>query len=158
MKWTKEEINYLIDNYSKDISLRIILDRLKRTKRAVSHKASRLGLSRNRIPHNKPKDPLHRKIADKKYYEKNKVIIYKNKRIRLRNYKREIADMLGGQCSRCSYKKCLGALDFHHISNNKENEVTYFLSYGSKQKALKEAEKCILLCANCHRELHYKDL
>ena len=47
-------------------------------------------------------------------------------------------------------------LDFHHIDNNKEHNLGD-LSCGkySKKKILEEFSKCIPLCSNCHRELHY---
>ena len=62
--------------------------------------------------------------------------------------------MLGGKCSKCGYNKCLEALDFHHDKGNKEGMISKLTKDFSKQKSLKEVKKCILLCANCHRELH----
>ena len=63
--------------------------------------------------------------------------------------------MKGGKCSRCGYDKHLFTLDFHHTKGNKEEVVSKLIKDYSKQKALKEIEKCILLCANCHREVHF---
>ena len=63
-------------------------------------------------------------------------------------------ELKGGKCSICGYNKCIEALDFHHI-DPEEKEMN--MSRG-KSKAwnivLKELDKCILLCSNCHRELH----
>ena len=75
-----------------------------------------------------------------------------NRRKRL---KAEAINLLGGKCKICGYNKCPDALDFHHPKNNKEGNIGTFLKNESREKLLKEAEKCILLCANCHRELHY---
>lgn len=64
-------------------------------------------------------------------------------------------NLLGGKCSNCGYNKCSAALEFHHISDNKE-----FTIAGAKyswNKLEKEIKKCILLCSNCHRELHNPD-
>ena len=55
----------------------------------------------------------------------------------------------------CGYDRYLGALDFHHLDPNKK-------SFGLSKKGLthswekikSEIDKCILVCANCHRELH----
>ncbi len=55
-------------------------------------------------------------------------------------------------CSKCKYNKYGGALDWHHTDDNKERRIT-IRSYFSKLGEL-EREKCILLCANCHREEH----
>jgi 5-methylcytosine-specific restriction endonuclease McrA len=62
-------------------------------------------------------------------------------------------DYKGGVCSRCNYSKCPEALEFHHISDKafgvSANGITR-----SWTKTQIELDKCILLCANCHRELH----
>ena len=72
--------------------------------------------------------------------------------------KKRLVEHLGGKCVQCEYDKCPAALDFHHI-NPEEKE---FRLSGSKMRRkfetlVKEAEKCMLLCANCHRELHYNE-
>jgi predicted HNH restriction endonuclease len=157
MKWTKENINYLIDKYPSNTPLKEILQYLKRSKKAVSHKAMRLGISRPNVPVNKPKDKNHRKKYDKAYYEKHKKKIYKKKKSRELNYKLEILKKLGNKCNKCGYNKCIAALDFHHNTGEKEKNIAILLRESSKQKILKEVQKCILLCANCHREVHYKN-
>ena len=63
-----------------------------------------------------------------------------------------LVDALGGKCVVCGYDKCRQALDFHHLDPKaKEYNVNTIRSF---EKALKEAKKCVLLCANCHREFH----
>jgi hypothetical protein len=157
MKWKESELKYLRENYSsKKVSFKDLIKKLGRTKRAISHKGARLGLSRPRIPINKPKDPKHRRIYDRKYYDIHKKRIYKRKKRRTRKIKLELIELLGGKCSMCKYKKCPAALDFHHVGSKKEQNIAKIIGDSSKQKALKEVKKCILVCANCHRELHYK--
>lgn len=48
------------------------------------------------------------------------------------------------------------ALDFHHIeSDNKESTISRMVKDGrSWESILKEASKCVILCANCHRKVH----
>lgn len=76
---------------------------------------------------------------------------YKNKR---KNFKTQIVELKGGKCINCGYNKCFAALDLHHISP-KEKEFSFNRSNLSlSPKILKELEKCILLCSNCHREIH----
>lgn len=76
--------------------------------------------------------------------------------------RREIKLRHGGRCSKCGYSKCLAALQFHHIEpNNKKFGITEALRLSrlkySREEIEKESEKCILLCANCHLELHYPE-
>ena len=57
-------------------------------------------------------------------------------------------------CTHCGYKAHAVALDFHHINRvEKTVEVSRVWKTGWKQqeKLKKEIEKCIILCANCHR-------
>jgi len=61
---------------------------------------------------------------------------------------------MGGKCELCGYDKCIFALDFHH-KGNKENNIAHIINNESKGKALKEIKNCLLVCANCHRELHH---
>ncbi|MCK5449622.1 hypothetical protein KAI32_02050 [Candidatus Pacearchaeota archaeon] len=61
---------------------------------------------------------------------------------------------MGGRCSKCGYDKCRAALEFHHNTSDKGGDMAYIIKNKSREKALKEGKKCILLCANCHRELH----
>lgn len=56
----------------------------------------------------------------------------------------------------CGYNKNIAALEFHHVNpEEKEFEIDIrHFSNTSLQKLKEEVNKCILLCANCHRELH----
>lgn len=62
----------------------------------------------------------------------------------------------GGKCSKCGYNKCIAALDFHHIdSKNKSFGISQGMRMGLPyKKLLKETKKCILVCSNCHHEMH----
>lgn len=64
---------------------------------------------------------------------------------------------LGNCCSKCGYKKNTAALSFHHTDGDeKDFKLTLReCSNNSLETLLKELDKCILLCANCHMELHY---
>lgn len=154
MRWKKEEINFLIEKYPTNMPLSEIIKTLNKSKKSIQHKAARLEISRPRIPVNKPKNKAHRNIYDKRYYEKNKSRIFKLRNQRLKNKKIEILNSLGGKCSLCGYNKSIYALEFHHNKGEKEECVSKLIKNCAKQKALKEAEKCIILCSNCHKEFH----
>lgn len=64
-------------------------------------------------------------------------------------------DLLGGKCFLCGYSREIKALDFHHLD---ESTKLFGLSdrglTRSWKKTKEEVLKCVLLCANCHREVH----
>ncbi len=66
-----------------------------------------------------------------------------------------IRSLFGGACRKCGYKACLAALDFHHLDpKTKTGNVLKIIKSRGKHAAIEEAKKCILLCSNCHDELH----
>jgi hypothetical protein len=71
-----------------------------------------------------------------------------------RNAKRWAVEKLGGRCSRCGYDKCVGALHFHHVDDDKEFTFSHAGHTRSYEKLENELKKCILVCANCHAEIH----
>ena len=74
--------------------------------------------------------------------------------IKRRAIKKALLNYAGGKCQRCGYDKCARALEFHHLDPN-EKDFGISTSLSRDIDALKaEADKCILLCANCHAELH----
>jgi hypothetical protein len=79
--------------------------------------------------------------------------------------KKEWVTYKGGQCSRCGYRGCVQALTFHHVDPALKR---FYLTDGggkigaygrgcrgrTKKEIFEELDRCILLCANCHAELH----
>lgn len=61
----------------------------------------------------------------------------------------------GGKCEKCGYNKCKDALDFHHLDPNEKDFGIGHKGYTRAWEKIKvELDKCILVCANCHREIH----
>lgn len=98
-------------------------------------------------------DNAHRR----KYYKKSKGK-WKEYREKFRNtikewwqdYRKELV------CSRCGDERWY-VLDFHHRNpTEKERAVSEMVFKGwSKKRILLEVSKCDVLCANCHREIHF---
>lgn len=65
----------------------------------------------------------------------------------------ELVEYKGGKCEKCGYSKCIDALDFHHVDPN-EKDFTIGGKSWSFDRLKNEVDKCILVCANCHREIH----
>ena len=79
----------------------------------------------------------------------------RNKRHRI---KEKLVEYKGGKCEICGYDRCLNALDFHHKNKQEKSFALNSANFNRSFEELKrEADKCILVCSNCHREIHYKE-
>lgn len=74
--------------------------------------------------------------------------------------KMEAIIKMGGKCVKCGYNKNLSALDFHHKDPSQKLFQLDARSFANRDKKKIEEElcKCVLLCANCHREEHNPEL
>lgn len=70
------------------------------------------------------------------------------------NKKLLILEVLGNKCAICGYDKCSAALEAHHINPKDKKFTISNYAYKSYEDLREELKKCILLCANCHREVH----
>ena len=59
-------------------------------------------------------------------------------------------------CKICGYNKSNCAKHFHHLDKTNKREVSSMTQYSLKE-VKKEIKKCVLVCANCHAELHEKE-
>lgn len=74
--------------------------------------------------------------------------------IRWRNRaKAKLVEYKGGKCQCCGYDKCIKALEFHHL-NPTQKDFTISGKSRSFEVLKEEANKCILVCSNCHKEIH----
>jgi hypothetical protein len=93
------------------------------------------------------------------YYQDNSSRFAENARRR----EREIKEFIQQQKAGLSCKQCGNAdirvLDFHHADKNtKEASISSMAKRGwGKERILKEIAKCEVLCANCHRILHWEE-
>lgn len=110
------------------------------------------------------KDPALRsaknKEYSKKYYEANKEELKKANNARRhtrkeqwRAFKRTL------KCTNCG-ESHPATLDFHHYDryNPLNRKVHIMLRNGALKSAIEEIrERCIVLCANCHRKHHFAE-
>ena len=75
--------------------------------------------------------------------------------LRLRKRKKLFVDAMGGCCQICGYNHFYGALDFHHIDPSKKDVIIGSIRKPFDKKLLTELKKCVVLCSNCHREVHH---
>lgn len=76
-----------------------------------------------------------------------------HKKVRVGN-KEKFVKYLGSSCKICGYSKYQGALEFHHRDPSEKDfhiSQAYHKSWGEVKM---ELDKCVLLCSNCHKEVH----
>ncbi len=90
-----------------------------------------------------------RKYSDRAEYLKQAVV-------RRRKKIRQLAlEYKSNRCLICGYDRCLNALEFHHLDSSKKDFGISAKGYTRSWEVIKtELDKCVLLCANCHREVH----
>ena len=92
---------------------------------------------------------------DKRRYGDRRQYLIKAVHARRKKVRQMAVEHKGGKCELCGYDRCIDAFEFHHNDSSKKNfgisEKGYTRSWG---EVVKELDNCILVCANCHRELH----
>lgn len=64
-------------------------------------------------------------------------------------------DIMGNKCQLCGYDKNEKALEFHHINPEEKEFSLSDCALKKLDDVYNELRKCILVCANCHRIIHY---
>lgn len=143
-------------------SVRMISEKIGKSYTAVRYQLAKFGLKTKFDKFGRTKDECRdcgdKLTAKNKYRSQNrkicKVCVNKLRVIQLKENKQKLVDYKGGKCESCGYDRCVTALDFHHL-DPKEKEFTIGSNKGKSWEALKvEVDKCAMVCANCHREIH----
>ncbi len=93
--------------------------------------------------------PDTRTYADRREYNKAAVTA------RRRKVRKMAVDYAGGKCCVCGYSTSIRALTFHHLDpSQKDFGLSDRGLTRSWDKTKREIDKCVLLCANCHAEVH----
>ncbi len=92
---------------------------------------------------------------DTRTYTNRRLYLINAVRKRRKKIRQMAVEYKGGRCENCGYSRCIDALEFHHRDSSKKDfsisEKGYTRSW---VKVKEELDKCVLLCANCHREFH----
>ncbi|MDD5671747.1 MAG: hypothetical protein PHN49_08920 [Candidatus Omnitrophica bacterium] len=94
------------------------------------------------------------KFEKRKYSERRNYLI-KAVYARRKKVRAMAVDYKGGKCQNCGYNRCIEALEFHHANPALKDFSISSKGYTRSWKRVRlELDKCVMLCANCHRELH----
>ncbi len=173
---SKELKNNIIKLYKEGKTMPYICKALNVSKATVSYQINKEGISRFKNPVEITEDLLNKmqiryeecknlSIVSKEFGVSINRLKYLNRRetktgyevLKNRRYriKKLLVEYKGNKCKICGYDKCLSALEFHHLEpENKDFTISYNTKYNNLDILKKEVDKCILVCANCHREIH----
>ncbi len=77
---------------------------------------------------------------------------------RVKSYRQKMKERLveykGNECFFCGYNKCITALEFHHLDPTQKDFGISSYTNLKWDNIKKEVDKCLLVCSNCHREIH----
>jgi len=104
-------------------------------------------------PHGQCKSCIRKHQQDKRNL--NRIDYNKSNQKRHTESKARAIEYKGGFCNDCGGTFHQSVYDFHHIDPN-EKDSSWSL-HRSWEYLKKELDKCILLCANCHRIRHWKE-
>lgn len=93
------------------------------------------------------------KLAESKLRRRRSNVLFVKQR---RKKLKELAiSYKGGKCQICGYDKCVDALQFHHLDPSiKDFGISDKGLTRSWERTKIEVDKCVLLCGNCHAEIH----
>lgn len=162
----------LIEMINSGLSTYQISKKINKSQTSVRHWLKKYNLETNYTNLTKKSDKEYR-ICPKCKQELHKTNFYKKKGInfdsayckpctsiqtmeRMIDFKLKCVEYKGGKCINCGYNKYYGALEFHHLNpEEKDFNISNIRTYKFNKRITEELDKCVLLCANCHREEHY---
>ncbi|QQG34078.1 HNH nuclease domain-containing protein [Aeromonas phage ZPAH1] len=93
-------------------------------------------------------------LRSSEYYTCCKICHSAANSIKFNGFKDKCLEYKGYSCSKCGYSKCKAALEFHHVDpRHKDFQISRRFTM-KWENVMKELDKCIVVCANCHREIH----
>lgn len=98
--------------------------------------------------------------AQKTHYNKNKEKFINRNKERRNKRKEWYQEFMSTRCCIVCQENSLECLDWHHLDpKEKDGQVGKMLNhFRSMENVFSEMNKCIILCANCHRKYHAGNL
>ncbi|MFH1189904.1 MAG: hypothetical protein V1682_04370 [Candidatus Omnitrophota bacterium] len=95
--------------------------------------------------------------TEKRKYSDRRQYLIRAVHARRKKVRQMAVEYKGGKCEICGYNRCIDALEFHHNDISGKKFGISEKGYTRSWKDVKdELDKCVMICANCHRELHAK--
>ncbi len=141
-------VNYSSTKFkNKDVNVEEIVS-FYLTVNSLRKTGDKFNLSRETVRKYISDDIIEKNKDNRKKVTKSDSVILWRKRVKIK-----LIEYKGGKCEICGYDKCPSALHFHHKDSNEKDFAISGKSY-SFERLKKEVDKCILVCSNCHSEIH----
>jgi|ERR1044072_3654388 predicted transcriptional regulator len=154
----KEKLEVLI---KRGLTISEIKDELGCGRSTVAYYLNKYKLATLNKQQRREKEPCCIKCGETdctKFYGNDKIICRECHKKRVNNKGREnreyAVNKLGGKCANCGYNRYIGSLDIHHLDPSIKDENFKSMRGWSIIRIDREIENCVLLCRNCHSELH----
>ena len=158
----KQSLILLVDQ---GLAEREICSRLNVSRGTLQYWRKKYGVQMHREAHGKiPIEGSSRKCSncgetdEAKFYGRKRFLCSKCHNVDVIRHGKDIRlkaiQHLGGACSKCGYQRYCGALDIHHVDASRKDTNFRNMRGWSWPRVLLEIERCVLLCKNCHAELH----
>ena len=112
-------------------------------------------------PDKRNKDGLQSQCKDcykgdkSKHYHANKEVYLEVQKKRKRDRKLKAIEYKGNKCYDCGNSFHQSVYEFHHLDPSTKEANPASLKSASWEKFKEELDKCVMLCANCHRMRHW---
>jgi len=113
------------------------------------------------------KQKMHRSKPEIKEQIKKRSKIYRdNHQIEIKQRRKQnkikikiiLKELKTNGCSICGYNNNHSVLEFHHVNpNDKKFQIAHGIRNHTNERVAEELNKCILMCANCHKEIEFKE-
>ena len=95
------------------------------------------------------------KHANRDWFNRNRQQVLSKRRQRIQQLLEESNELKAQSGCVCCVEKEPACLDWHHINpSTKDHNISYLIENIRRDLMLVEIEKCVVLCANCHRKVH----
>lgn len=91
------------------------------------------------------------------FYHKNKTVCLEKQKQRKRGRKLKAIEYKGNKCYDCQTTYHESVYEFHHLDPNTKDYNPAALKSASWERFKAELDKCVMLCANCHRIRHWSN-
>lgn len=98
------------------------------------------------------------KESHRRYQQKHKETLKTKRKEKERENREYVSRDKEKGCQICGYSKSKKALHYHHLDASQKVSGISRMYYGTLKALKQEMDKCILLCSNCHHEVHDKDI